>query len=193
MGKMIIGVAGRISSGKDTVGNMVKQELASKGEGCKLLAFAAPLKKICQSVYDFTDEQMTDHEKKAAPDLRYRRYDGTYLTPRECMQLLGTEWSRKCYPNTWADYGMRLAKMHETHVVFTDCRFINEAEAIKSAGGFVWRVRRRAADQMRATHVSEVEMDTEQFEWLVDRHIENERDLTDLRSAVKEALAETRG
>lgn len=33
-----------------------------------------------------------------------------YLTPRFALQLLGTEWGRRCYSNTWVDYTLRLAK-----------------------------------------------------------------------------------
>lgn len=33
-----------------------------------------------------------------------------YLTPRFALQQLGTEWGRDCYPNTWVDYALRVAK-----------------------------------------------------------------------------------
>lgn len=33
-----------------------------------------------------------------------------YLTPRYALQLLGTEWGRTCYPNTWVDLAIRTAR-----------------------------------------------------------------------------------
>ena len=95
-----------------------------------------------------------------------------YLTPRHALQQLGTEFGRACYPNVWVDYGMRVAKalltrsfvydaqngLRETHlvalppgtmspkgVVFSDIRFQNEVEAIRAAGGAVWRIVRPGA------------------------------------------------
>lgn len=32
-----------------------------------------------------------------------------YLTPRYALQLLGTDWGRQCYPNTWVDKCIRMA------------------------------------------------------------------------------------
>lgn len=34
-----------------------------------------------------------------------------YLTPRYALQLLGTEWGRECYPDTWVEVAMRDAKL----------------------------------------------------------------------------------
>ncbi len=33
-----------------------------------------------------------------------------YLTPRFALQLLGTEWGRRCYPNTWVDLAIRTTR-----------------------------------------------------------------------------------
>jgi hypothetical protein len=85
------------------------------------------------------------------------------LSPRYALQTIGTEWGRDCYPGVWVEYALRVAKrvqaggwlysqrgglrfMGETipprGVVISDCRFANEVEAVKRAGGAVVRVKR---------------------------------------------------
>ncbi len=177
---MIIGLAGRASSGKDTVGAFI---FSSNPEKYAVMAFATPLKEIVKEVYDFSDLQIYGPLKET-PDPRYLRPDGTCLTPREAMQKCGTEWARSCYPDTWAAMGIRRAKREwQDHitVIFTDCRFTNEAKAIIDAGGEVWRIHRKLVDDKPATHASEWEMDTAQFEKLVKNRIYNNGTLDELQ------------
>jgi hypothetical protein len=111
-----------------------------------------------------------------------------YLTPRFALQQLGTEWGRTCYPNIWAEYTLRVARTllfgrlddcpgagpvydakrgldwqsmppRAKGVVISDVRFKNEVEAIRAAGGMVWRVERPGSGLAGAAgaHVSETE------------------------------------
>jgi hypothetical protein len=114
-----------------------------------------------------------------------------YLTPRHALQQLGTEWGRSCYPNVWIDYALRVAaRMNEgghtysaqrglnsfsltgsetyaaferskRSVVISDVRFRNEVDAIRAAGGVVWRIDRPGAGLTgsAAAHASETEQD----------------------------------
>jgi hypothetical protein len=191
MKPFLIGLAGRMGSGKDTVGGMIREAMKVKGYPVKLVSFAEPLKSIVKMVYDFSWEQVNGTlEMKNTPDKRYPRPDGTFLTPREAMQKLGTEWGRACYPNTWADVGVRVAKGFcdaGLSVVITDCRFINEAKAIHDAGGQVWCIRRPEAD-VPATHQSELEMYTPGFQALINCSILNNGSLPLLRNRAELAL-----
>lgn len=116
---MIIGLLGQAGSGKDTVADILV-----KDHGFAKVAFADPLKRICKDVFDFTDEQLWGpSEKRNAPDERYHRGFGAgqnefgdqvsspFLTPRYALQQLGSEWGRNCYPNVWAEYALRIAKL----------------------------------------------------------------------------------
>ena len=107
-----------------------------------------------------------------------------YLTPRFALQQLGTEWGRTCYPNTWIDYALNVAKklndeggynydkIHglsadwrpgddnwKTSVVIPDIRFKNEVDALKTAGAKLIRIVRPNAGLGGAAgaHVSETE------------------------------------
>lgn len=105
------------------------------------------------------------------------RDNGCYLTSRYSQQVMGTEGARVCYSNIWADIGLRVAEKmaaggyayHRTtgafwspgllpsNVVFADTRFINEFEAIKRAGGKVYRVKRVGYEEPPYNHPSETE------------------------------------
>lgn len=87
-----------------------------------------------------------------------------YLTPRMALQLLGTEWGRHCYQNTWTSYALRAASLildegydydqkmgphsqafdssfyNYAGVVIPDVRFRNEVDAIIEKGGIVIRL-----------------------------------------------------
>jgi len=84
------------------------------------------------------------------------------MTPRKLMQLLGTECGRKIiHPNIWvntlfADYNMeheyefrRGVKIPDAknfnypNWIIPDCRFKNEADAIKEKGGVLIRINRK--------------------------------------------------
>lgn len=129
-----------------------------------------------------------------------------YLTPRYALQTLGTEWGRACYENVWADLGVRRALdylnmrnwtadeeaaaymgSHRSNtVVITDCRFINEAKAVRAAGGEVWRIVRPGSglSGSAALHPSEAEQESPEFLALVTRTIQNTGTLEDLRRQI---------
>lgn len=186
----IIGLTGPADSGKSTAGSMIQAML---GDACHVMAFADPLKRFCKEVFDFGDDQLHGALKEVS-DVRYPRFRGTrttYLTPREAMQTLGSDWGRKCYENVWAELGMRTAKRCGKHVVvLTDVRFINEAAAILGEGGAVVGIYRDvpALPGVSSEHDSEREMGTDHFQALITHRIDNAGTLADLSTAVRTLL-----
>lgn len=139
------------------------------------------------------------------------RADEHFLSARKPCQLLGTEMGRECYPNTWIDLGLRVARQLDgqgcrdydrargifpasrppwSGVAITDVRFQNELQAIQEAGGAVIRVTRPSAGLRgsRGVHASEVEM-TLMGDELFDVVIANDRTLAHLRSVVKTVIS----
>lgn len=180
MKRKLVALVGHAGAGKDTVASMMPAHR---------LAFAEPLKKFCAEVFGFSHGQVWGPFKNA-PTL-YQREDGQPLTPRWAMQRLGTEWGRACYPNIWAEYGVRRAIEcldgdEHAIAVLTDCRFVNEALAVRDAGGEVWRVVRAGLVMPPevAAHPSEVEQDTPEMDALVTLTIRNDGTLNDLQNAV---------
>lgn len=112
-----------------------------------------------------------------------------HLTARYALQQLGTEWGRSCFPDVWAALGVRRALAYlETNpaglAVITDCRFINEARAVREAGGEVWRIVRPGAG-LGTAHPSETEQQSPEFEALVDEDVYNTGTLDNLRTEVR--------
>ena len=65
------------------------------------------------------------------------------MTAREVLQYVGTDVFRKMQHNVWADATVRLIeKENPTLALIADCRFPNEVEAIKNAGGIIIKLNR---------------------------------------------------
>lgn len=132
---MLIGISGLAGSGKDTVADMLV-----KSHGFVKVSFGDPLKRICQDVFEFTDDQLWGpSSSRNAPDERYlripggeKRYDpmlprtsitvAEYLTPRYALQKLGTEWGRDCYDSIWVDYVIRVHEKLQKGGCYYDVR-----------------------------------------------------------------------
>ena len=184
---MIIALSGPAGSGKSTVATALHRVAAFDAPVIEM-AFADPMKKFAKEVFDFTDHQLYGpSEARNAPDLRFTRPDGTPLTPRFALQTLGTEWGRGCDPALWIKYAMRKALEHEAVgyvVIITDCRFLNEATAVRKAGGQVWYVDRPQEMYGKALHASEAEMLTKAFQAQVTYTVENTGTLRQLEGTV---------
>lgn len=89
------------------------------------------------------------------------------MTAREVMQYVGTEIFRKMYWNVWVDATLR--QIHQDSpklAIITDCRFKNEADAVKDTRGKVVRLTRNPLED---THESETALDGyEGFDYVVD-------------------------
>jgi len=184
---MIVGICGNAGSGKDTAADILIAR-----HGFVRVAFADVMKRFCHEVFDFTVDQMWGpSESRNRPDDRYKRSNGEPLTPRHALQQLGTNWGRECFPDVWINYAIRVADRlalggchYEptygivsnpgaacTDVVISDCRFMNEVEAIKRASGQVVRISRHPPDHIEDSHISETELQTipqHYFSWFVD-------------------------
>lgn len=184
----IIGLTGCARSGKDTVAEMLLRTRAWPGP-VERLSFAAPIKRFCREVFGWTEEH-TDGALKEAPLKDWTRPSGTPLTPRFAMQTLGTEWGRNCDPDMWVKALLiEAAKLRQTNTqlcIVTDVRFVNEAAALRGAGGEIWRIAREVPVM---THPSESEIWSAAMHSLVTVDIDNRGALVDTREQVAKALA----
>ncbi len=109
-------------------------------------------------------------------------------TFRTILQWWGTDFRRAKNHTYWIEEWIKrcLRKINETnceYIIVGDVRFLNEADAIKSNCGFVWRVTRPSVIGT-STHISENEMDT----YVADYSIMNNGTVDDLRSFLKQAI-----
>ena len=87
-----------------------------------------------------------------------------FMTGREFMQYFGTDICRKMYSDVWANATVNAIKRDDPGIgIITDCRFPNEVEAVKNAGGVVIRLTRsvHGTDE----HFSEKALDKDVFDW----------------------------
>lgn len=122
------------------------------------------------------------------------------MTPRLMLQLIGTEGGRELlHPNLWVnslfvDYKEYCSKWdsegldRETKFpdwIITDCRFPNEADAVRQRGGIVIRLNRFTEEQSQ--HSSETALDNyKNFDYVID----NNGTLDDLRNELKKIVAD---
>jgi hypothetical protein len=152
---MIIGLGYKARTGKDTVANYLVNNFSFVQE-----SFAYPLKEyIGKQICGFNDKQLHGAWKEML-DPEWG------MTPRQMLQLIGTEALRKVvHDDFWVIPMKRKLKEHirnERHVVISDVRFSNEVKLIQDLGGEVVRIDRNNPDKISGfeKHTSETELET---------------------------------
>jgi hypothetical protein len=138
---MIIGICGFIGSGKDTVADYLQNFHEFRRE-----SFASTLKDAVSSVFGW-DRTLLEGRTKEAREWREQidawwaeRLDMPTLTPRWVLQYWGTEVCRKGFhDDIWIASLENKLRSSKDSVVISDCRFPNEIDSIRNAGGkIVW-------------------------------------------------------
>lgn len=180
--QIIIGISGKLGSGKDTVANIIK----ATDPTFQSKAYAYKLKQIVSILTSCSIEDTMTQEGKNTYIPEFE------LTIGQMLQQLGTNVLREGFnKNVWINALMLELSKSKGNYIITDCRFKNEADAIKNAGGFLIRVNRPdnpiARNSNRdLSHPSETDMDDYTG---FDAVIENDADLESLENKVKELIS----
>jgi hypothetical protein len=143
---MLLGLCGFAGSGKDTAAAYLVQK-----HGFVKVAFADPIKDILSAIYGWDRNALEgctpkDREFREKEDTWWSKELNTKITPRNQMQVWGTEIGRKrVHPHLWIlSVKRKVEQLLEEgkHVVITDCRFPDECELVKQLGGKMVRVHR---------------------------------------------------
>lgn len=172
----IVGIAGNMGSGKDTVTGMLKSQLQAKGQDVAVLRFAGLLKRMATFYFGWDGTKgdrsvMIDNEQ--------------YFGGRQLLQGLGNVFRNEIDKDYWIKQLAKDADKIAAHIdycLIPDCRFINEAKWIKSMSGKLIYVSRPG--HVGDSDPSETEMDSVAFQNLVDMRVENNRDLKELEETV---------
>jgi hypothetical protein len=145
---MLIGVTGKAGSGKDTFAN----ELCNNCLKYSKIAFADPIKEGISAIFSIP---MFDLENRVNKE---RKIAHIGKSPRQLMQLLGTEFGRDLIDrDIWIILARR--RINELFkrgisIVITDVRFENEAEMIRNMNGLIVHIERPGIEAV-ASHISE--------------------------------------
>lgn len=138
---MIIGICGFIGSGKDTVADYLVNFHEFRRE-----SFANTLKDAVAAVFGW-DRTLLEGRTKEAREWREQvdpwwaeRLAMPTLTPRWVLQYWGTEVCRKSFhDDIWIASLENKLRTSKDNVVISDCRFPNEIQSIRDAGGkIIW-------------------------------------------------------
>jgi hypothetical protein len=194
----LIGICGLIGSGKDTIADYLVNFHNFRRE-----SFAGTLKDAVSDVFVW-DRELLEGRTKSSREWREQvdtwwaqRLGIPHLTPRWVLQHWGTEVLRLGFhTDIWIASLENKIRKSLDHVVVTDCRFPNEVEALRRAGGRVIRVTRGPApewwDAAVATpdlmpklyphvHASEYSWASTDFDAVID----NNRTIDELYSQIK--------
>lgn len=208
---MIIGITGKAQSGKDTACrivqliNTVDYDCAClEGEGEKYIldnvdsilpmtcmwekhAFADKLKECASTILGVPRFMFESGEfKESFTSLPLSNKEGEPMTNREFLQYFGTEVGRSIDKNLWIKALMySYGRDKESHWIIPDVRFPNEADAIRNAGGVLWKIEREGSGA--GNHISEKLID----DIMVDIIIENNLDMKYYIKAITMAYNDT--
>ncbi len=137
---MIIGICGFIGSGKDTIADFLVNF-----HGFRRESFANTLKDAVSAVFGW-DRTMLEGRTKEAREWReqvdfwWSNRLGRQITPRWVLQYWGTEVCRKAFhDDIWIASLENKLRNSKDDVVISDCRFPNEIDSIRNAGGkIIW-------------------------------------------------------
>lgn len=168
----VVAFTGVAGSGKSTATKYLVEQ-----HGYTLVKFAGPLKDMMR-VVGLTEEEIEGPLKEKPCNLLAGK------SPRHAMQTLGTAWGRDCigehfWLRLWQERVREVVGLGN-RVVVDDCRFPNEAQAIRKLGGDIFKIDGRGG--IAGGHVSERGCGDE------DLVIANDGAVAELHGKIEEAL-----
>ena len=184
---MIIGLSGKIGSGKSTVAEIFKEN------GFYLDSFANSVKDVSSSIFGFDRNKLEgitkeDRQWREKADKKYSTLLGKNFSPRDSLILIGTTLGRnQIHHDIWVETVFNRYSLSENqNLLITDVRFPNEYESIKKRGGILIRIERE--NTYKINHESETALDSYSFNYV----IENNGTLEELIEKVNNILGKFR-
>ena len=138
---MIVGLVGFMGAGKGACGDILEQR------GFQKESFAKAVKDALAPIFGW-DRAMLEGDTvesrtwREQPDEYWSSKLGKPFTPRQALQLMGTEAGRNVFHEDIWILSMEKRLDPNKNYVITDTRFPNEVEMIHRMGGKVFRISR---------------------------------------------------
>lgn len=193
---MIIGISGRIGSGKDLVGQIIQYLTDTSANKAFTIEQWLYESHYSHDITQWRIKKFADKLKECAViilgipriscediDVKNGLISETWgeLTLRKFLQLFGTEVGRSIHPDFWVnalfseytgvasnwDADGNTTVYNVPMWIITDVRFHNEAAAVKARGGIMIRLGRNS--NVDSDHISETALDTyTEFNYVID-------------------------
>lgn len=166
----LVALSGYARSGKDTAAQVLR------GEGWHRAAFADKIRDFALAIDPVVGtivERDTHFIRSVRLSEVIERFgwngykESVYCDEiRRLLQRLGTEGGRDILgENTWVDATLNALDPDKNYIL-TDCRFLNEAQAVQQRGGLVVRINRPGVGPANS-HSSETGLDSYEFDAIV--------------------------
>lgn len=180
----LLGFSGYARSGKDTA----VEQLGTLGY--HRIAFADKLREVLYALNPIVETDSGDGHRLLGEVIDKFGWNGYKESPfgpeiRRLLQRLGTEAGRQAlWDSIWVDAALRVVDNNPLmQYAISDCRFPNEADAVRSRGGKMIRITRPGVGPANS-HASETGLDDYPFDVFID----NDGTPEDLRDKIMEYL-----
>ena len=171
---MIIGLSGYAQSGKNTVADILVDH-----HGFTQLAFADAIRAFVYEINPMVACSPTGYLQDL---VNLKGWDEAKQEPqvRKLLQSTGVAGRTMIDEYLWVALTLsQIRDPHDGRYVITDVRFPNEAAALTSQGGQIWRIERPGVDAVN-DHVSETALDA----WVFDETIIDDGTIEDLKKKI---------
>ena len=204
---MVIGLSGKIRSGKSRVAKIFKKVLEKEGKTCEIKSFASPIYEIVSELYRTDVEQVKkDKRDNLIVLMNNSRYNGAgsdffASSYREILQKIGTTARDRADEDIWVNalFGYDNEKVKgdftwtSDYWIIDDVRFPNEAKRILGCNGKLIRINRPDAEDNE--HIIENSLnDWQDWDLVIENNISKKKKRKkELTKIVKEFLGVQNG
>ena len=204
---MVIGLSGKIRSGKSRVAKIFKKVLEKEGKTCEIKSFASPIYEIVSELYRTDVEQVKkDKRDNLIVLMNNSSYNGAgsdffASSYREILQKIGTTARDRADEDIWVNalFGYDNEKVKgdftwtSDYWIIDDVRFPNEAKRILECNGKLIRINRPDAEDNE--HIIENSLnDWQDWDLVIENNISKKKKRKkELTKIVKEFLGVQNG
>ena len=161
---MVIGISGKIKSGKSRVAKTLFKILKKEGRQVKIKSFAQPLYEVVSKLYDTDIKTIKKDKQKNLPNYIHTRTTNSGMVTtnyRTILQIIGNTARDYGDSDIWVNalFGYENKKINNNdYWIIDDMRYSNEAQRIRDLDGILIRVEKDLHQPNK--HIAENSLDT---------------------------------